>query len=439
MPLDLSIVSITNITDPSEALTTTFGVDTEGGSASVGDTLSFASVGDVPITIDEAVLNDDPGGTLSSAITLNGTPYPAGTVLETDYSFVAYDTVEDLYFLVSHISIGNQYVGAVVSRGFDQTLDAFTDLYTPGNALSVIDPDLVPSAPGWDGFIQGEEFNTGNDQLYDNDIDIFDNPGLVMCFAAGTRICTVEGREQRVETLRPGQNVRCNDGTSQKILWVGSSPVTQAQLARHSELRPIRFAAGSLGSGLPRRDLWVSRQHRMVVSSAIVERMFGVRDVFIPAFRLVGLPGIDVDLGSREVTYIHLLLEGHQVVLAEGAPSESLLLGDQAVSTLSPFAAAELYHSFMDTAFEVSPACPIPPGQRQRQLVERHRKNGKPLLSINDVSAKASQECLGPSQNHQRSNVAKTGAWSEGFSQPRASRKTRLECAEDAMSGVAQI
>ncbi len=37
-----------------------------------------------------------------------------------------------------------------------------------------------------------------------------------------------------------------------------------------------------------------------------------------------------------------------------------------------------------------------------------------------------------------RSNVAKTGAWSEGLSQPRTARNTRLECAAPAISGVAQ-
>ena len=42
-----------------------------------------------------------------------------------------------------------------------------------------------------------------------------------------------------------------------------------------------------------------------------------------------------------------------------------------------------------------------------------------------------------PAPGH-KSKVAKTGAWSLGFSQPRASRRIRLEWPAPAISGVAQ-
>jgi hypothetical protein len=71
---------------------------------------------------------------------------------------------------------------------------------------------------------------------------------------------------------------------------------------------------GALGRGLPRRDLRVSRQHRLWLDGRL-----------IAAARLIGRPGIARDDRCAPLTYPHLLSDSHEILFAEGAPAESLL------------------------------------------------------------------------------------------------------------------
>lgn len=45
--------------------------------------------------------------------------------------------------------------------------------------------------------------------------------------------------------------------------------------------------------------------------------------MLIPAFRLVGIPGIEVAHAMQPFTYCHILLDRHNVVLANSAPAET--------------------------------------------------------------------------------------------------------------------
>lgn len=153
-----------------------------------------------------------------------------------------------------------------------------------------------------------------------------------ICFAARSRILTDRG-ERPVERLRIGDRVVTRDGTLCPILWIGTRLVRAEDLRHKPTLRPIRIRKGALGEGLPRRDLRVSRQHRMLDPAA---------GTLVAAVHLVGRPGIAVDLAATEVTYHHLLLDGHQVIFAEGAMAESLFLGPQTLRNLPRLARQEI-------------------------------------------------------------------------------------------------
>lgn len=206
------------------------------------------------------------------------------------------------------------------------------------------------------------------------------NPGAP-CFTSGTRITTATG-EVAVEHLKPGNRVLTLNGGYQTVRMILSRPLRLSELIKTPELSPVRMASGALGQGLPRRDLLVSRQHRMLVCSAIAQRMFGTRSVLISAIRLTGLPGIYVDRDIAAITYHHLVFDRHVVLFAEGAPSESLFAGPQALQAMTAEARVELTLLFPELAdFEqVESACFIPSGRRQKQLVARHSRNNKPLL-----------------------------------------------------------
>ncbi|NDW53251.1 Hint domain-containing protein [Aliiroseovarius sp. PrR006] len=204
----------------------------------------------------------------------------------------------------------------------------------------------------------------------------------VTCFTAGTLIETDRG-SVAIEGIQEGDLVLTADGL-QPVRWIGKSPVAPLQLLSNPKLFPIRIIAGALGAGLPKRDLLVSRQHRMLVQSPIAQRMFGTTDVLIHAIKLTQLPGIYVDQSVSTVTYYHMLFDEHQVVYAEGAPSESLYTGPEALKAISDDARDEvlaLFPELADRDYAPEFATFAPDGKRQKKLVARHLKNGKPLLS----------------------------------------------------------
>ncbi|WP_052265300.1 Hint domain-containing protein [Ruegeria sp. ANG-R] len=235
------------------------------------------------------------------------------------------------------------------------------------------------SQDGWDFLIAGRTgANAG--EAYIDDIDVTAN---TVCFAAGTLIDTPIGPVP-VETLRPADMVLTADNGSQPIRWINTRKFCKAQLEAATNLKPVIIRANALGKGYPASDLTVSRQHRIMVRSRIAERMFGCPEVLVPAVKLLDLPGVFVDAEADGVTYVHFLCDNHEVVFANGQPSETLLLGDQACETLGADALEEIRAIFPD--IDISDRLPIsakaiPDRARLGQFVARHRKNKKPFLS----------------------------------------------------------
>lgn len=205
----------------------------------------------------------------------------------------------------------------------------------------------------------------------------------VICFCAGTLIDTPDG-PRPVETLAVGDRVTTLDGPARPIRWIGYTDIPPAMAAKNPRLWPVRITAGSLGSGLPRRDLRVSRQHRMLVRSPIVERMFGQAEMLVPAIKLTQMPGIYAEPPAQGVRYVHLLCDRHEILFAEGAPAETMLTGAEALRTLGPEAQEEIRALFPDAAagaFPVAPARLIAPDTRQKRAIARHLKAGHEILS----------------------------------------------------------
>lgn len=207
-----------------------------------------------------------------------------------------------------------------------------------------------------------------------------DNVELLICFAGGTGIATPAG-ERLVDNLRAGDIVMTRTGP-RPIRWIGKRRVAADEIARNPKLRPVRIARGALGGGLPKRDLCVSRQHRMLTTSRVAQRMFGLPDTLVAAIKLTRLPGITVDETIDSVTYYHLLFDTHEIVFANGAPSESLLVTEHALAAMTAEARQELLALFPALCAKgTAPAATIIPEPRQQKdLVERLGKNRKPVL-----------------------------------------------------------
>lgn len=133
----------------------------------------------------------------------------------------------------------------------------------------------------------------------------------VACLMRGTMVLTPDG-EVPVETLAIGDEVLTVDGEAETVKWIGRRAYARPFLAVGDRIAPILFRAGSLGTDMPTRDLYVSPEHAMYVD-----------DVLVPAKLLVNGDSI-VQVGDFDrVEYFHLEFEEAQVITTNGAPSES--------------------------------------------------------------------------------------------------------------------
>jgi hypothetical protein len=158
------------------------------------------------------------------------------------------------------------------------------------------------------------------------------------CFVAGTLIRTSRG-EVPVESLQPGDMVETRDHGLQPVRWVG-----HRTLPGNGAFAPIRFAPEALGG---RRPLFVSPQHRMLLDDGRLELMFGAPELLASACHLVN--GDTIRIAPRVlVTYVHLLFDRHEIVFAEGLPSESFHPGAEGVQGFGPGTRDELLDLFPD-------------------------------------------------------------------------------------------
>ncbi len=123
----------------------------------------------------------------------------------------------------------------------------------------------------------------------------------------------------------PASEIRRGD----LVLTEGGETVPVLQVVRRTvpakgTFRPIRLRAPYFGLA---RDIVVAPQQRLVMRGSQVEYMFGREAVLVPARHLVNDMSAFVASGPNTVTYHHLLLPGHQSVLANGCPLESLYIG----------------------------------------------------------------------------------------------------------------
>ena len=132
------------------------------------------------------------------------------------------------------------------------------------------------------------------------------------CFAAGTRIAVPNGW-RAVEDLAAGDLIMLAHGGTAPVIWLGHRAVDCTRHPHPETVWPIRVMAGAFGEGLPHRDLWLSPDHAVFVD-----------DVLIPIKRLLNGSSIRREPRDR-VVYYHVELPEHDVILAEGLPTESFL------------------------------------------------------------------------------------------------------------------
>ena len=139
-----------------------------------------------------------------------------------------------------------------------------------------------------------------------------------ICFAAGTLIATPDS-ETPVETLQIGDLITTTDGRAVLVKWLGRQTHTRAavNMALPERVQPVRIRAGALGGGLPKRDLTVTADHGMVLDGLVINASALVNGETIDF-----VPG--AELGDSLTVY-HIETEAHDVILANGAASETFI------------------------------------------------------------------------------------------------------------------
>ena len=174
---------------------------------------------------------------------------------------------------------------------------------------------------------------------------------VIPCFTPGTTIATAKG-ERLVEELVEGDRIITRDNGIQEIAWVGRKEMTGKQLVQNPHLKPILIKEGALGNGLPERDMMVSPNHRVLVASDLTQLYFEENEVLAAAKHMVGAKGIHaVDVMST--TYVHFMFERHEVVLSNGAWTESFQPGDYSLKGIGNSQRNEIMEIFPELATKV--------------------------------------------------------------------------------------
>ena len=283
------------------------------------------------------------------------------------------DDADDMYggddedtFLINGPGDG---IGDTISGGDggvdNDTLD-LTGSVSPGGSLTVT-TTTDSDGNGFDGTVEYyDEFGVLEGTTTFTNIE-----NIVPCFTPGTAIKTITG-EVAVESLRVGDRVFTRDNGFQRVRWVGRRAVSKQELSKRPEFNPIEISAGALGNSLPEHTMRVSPQHRMLVEGSRAEMYFGTEEVLVAAAHLTCLPGVS-RVEPDEVTYVHVMFDHHEIIIADGAWTESFQPGDHSLAGLDTEVRKELLELFPELAMgdcsTVYPAARMTVRAREAELL----------------------------------------------------------------------
>ncbi len=214
--------------------------------------------------------------------------------------------------------------------------------------------------------------------------ELFTPAFTVACFASNTRIGAPD-LDILVEHLREGDTVLSALGGTAKVQWVGHRTIDCRRHPKPESVWPVRVQAGAFGPGQPLRDLRLSPDHAVYADGVLVPVRYLVNGASIAQEQV------------DSITYWHVELPAHDVLLAEGLPAESYLdtgnraafaNGGTTIMAHADFAPAEFARAVWD-AEGCAPMVvdgPILAGLRQR-LLDRaktlgHARTGEPDIHI---------------------------------------------------------
>jgi len=206
--------------------------------------------------------------------------------------------------------------GSAISPGSTFTIEGvgtdpgpFTVTYVGTNAAGdMLFQGDIPAIPGGVQY-----FVLSNNPDYTIGQTVAFSSTAFPCFLRGTLIRTPKG-DVAVENLQVGDLVITSSGAPRPIRWIGHRDIEVAGLRYPRALYPVRIAAGTFGPDRPAQDLYVSPGHSICIDLC--------GEVLIPAGRLINGSTV-AQIEMAEVSYWHVELESHDILIANNLPAES--------------------------------------------------------------------------------------------------------------------
>jgi autotransporter passenger strand-loop-strand repeat protein/uncharacterized repeat protein (TIGR03803 family) len=284
-----------------------FGLTESGGASGDGTVFEIAKTGSSygsPVTLatfDGANGYGPLGGLVMDAAgdlfgtTQSGGAHGDGTVFEIAKTGSTYGPLTTLYSF--DYTDGESPVGTL-------TFDAAGDLYG------------TTTYGGADGYGTVFEIATASSltPTVDTTTSVVDSD--TACYCLGTLILTNKG-EVEVERLAIGDHVVTASGQIRPIKWIGRRSYSGRFVLGRKDILPVCLKAGSIADNVPKRDLWISPHHAMFIDGMLIEAKDLVNGISIVQAQ-----------HADQVDYFHVELESHDVIIAEGAASESYIDDD---------------------------------------------------------------------------------------------------------------
>ena len=266
-----------------------------------------------------------------------------GVVGEHDWLAVTLQADQAYLFTVTGLTNDGQV--EVLTPSLSNADFGFNSVITPGATAAPESVWLTPTTAGT-YYVDISDPNTIGDYSVSAVTEPNDFPNnvtttgtvTVTCFASGTNIATTNGPVP-IEDIQIGARIDALFAGPTPVKWIGHRRIDCSRHPDPSKVWPVRIAAGALGKGVPRRDLWLSPDHAVFVN-----------DVLIPIKHLIN--GLTIEqMPVKGLTYYHIELSQHDVMMAEGLFVESYLdTGDRSnftngggVVTLQPDFSARVW------------------------------------------------------------------------------------------------
>lgn len=169
-----------------------------------------------------------------------------------------------------------------------------------------------------------------------------------VCFTRGTEIETPDGARM-IEDIQVGDLVLTRDNGAKPVKWIGYSEISEARRRGNDGLEPILIEKDAIEPGIPARDLAVSPQHRILLTGQVADRLLNSQSHLVGAKHLCDGQRIR-PCGERfeVLEYWHMMLDDHDVVLANGCPVETFYFGPMSAEILDSGQIKELSEIFPD-------------------------------------------------------------------------------------------